>query len=316
VNLRSTRRRSFIGRLPFPGGGLLAVGVWILVLAFPGGAWAQSSLAEAREVYETALATYQEVLDLRDQVLEEHEILMDRLQDARDSGDSDRLQEAMYRVWERGVELSGLDRQLQAAAAHLEQAGQAYLRSLDEREEVLLDALAETVVPAVRSRLEGEIAELRSRYREVERRVGTELVPTIRPLPELTIRPTDGPPQLRIKATILEDRALEYEAVLAALDEQITERERRMQQERGREDLLAGISRFDDDLLTGGGLAGSLPEEGEPLDGPPQRLILADLPLPQQVAELRELRSRVDGLREEAVTRARVFRQRAEGGPR
>lgn len=292
------------------------MGVWFLVLAFPTGGWAQSSPVEAGAVYETALATYQEVLDLRNQVLREHEILMDRLQDARDSGDSDRLQEAMYRVWERGVELSGLDRQLQAAAAHLEQVGQAYLRALDEREEALLDQLAEAVAPATRSRLEGEIADLRTRYREVERRVGSELVPTIRPLPELTIQPRDGPQQLEVKARILEDRAEEYEAVLTALEDQIAQRERRIQQERGREDLLAGISRFDDDLLTGGGLAGSLPEEGEPLEGGPERLILADLPLPQQVAELRELRDRVDGLREEAVTRARVFRQRAEGGPR
>lgn len=311
-------RAPHTGRLSSRGGGLVALGVFVaLLLAWlPSPAASQTPIERAEAQYDTAFGAYEQVLQLRDRLLSEHEVLMDRLQDARDSGEEDRIQDAMYRVWERGVQLSGLDRQLQVAAAELREAAQRLLRLLDDREDALLDRLEQAAGPAERSSIEGDIAQLRSRHRQVEQQVGAELVPTIRPLPELTIRPTDGPRQLTVKATILEDRADEYEVVLEALDGTIADLQRRIQQERGREDLLAGISRFDDDQITGGGITGGLPEDDDGSEEDPGGLILAELPLPQQVAELQELRERVEDLRVEALARARVFRERAERGTR
>jgi len=133
----------------------------------------------------------------------------------------------------------------------------------------------------------------------------------------VVIRRGDGPEELRGKAGILESRAEEYDSVIVSLQREISSRERRIQQQRGQEDLLAGISRFDDDALTGRGLTNPSRDggaDGEGASDPMTPVNLAELSLLDQVVLLREYLSLARDMRDEALARARVFRARAEGG--
>ncbi len=281
---------------------------------FPGGGEAQAQDPQATAAtWEEALAVYQEVLDARDAALRTHDILMDRQEEARRSGDDARARDAMRQVHDQGIRVMLLDQELRMVAERLRRAGRAYLEELDAREDELLDALASAILPMTRNRLESQLAELRREYREVERQAGAPQVAELRPLPDVVVDRRDGPEELRGKAGLLENRAAEYDSVIAGLEREITTRERRLQLERGREDLLAGISRFDDAALTGGGI--SRPgTDGRP-DGvdPLGEIDLAALPLEAQIALLREYLELARDLRNEALAMARVFRDRAEG---
>jgi hypothetical protein len=304
---------------PYRGGlgtGVRVAVMLLLALVVPGPGLAQPALQVAEARYRTALAAYEEILGSRDRALQDHEILLDRHDDARRSGDDDRAREAMSRVHFQGTYVMRLEQGLQAAVEPLRAAGRELLRALDAREEALLDELDRAILPGTRARLQEEIADLRLRYRDVERRTGAGLVPTARLLPDLGIGPRDGPQELRAKAGLMESWAEQYDAVLAALDREIATRERRIQQERGREDLLAGISRFGDDRLVGGGLVRSEPESVAAASEEGSLPNLASLPLPEQVAALREYRERIVETRAEALAQARLFRERADGGPR
>lgn len=309
------RTGSHLGVRTLRGFGLtLLLAVLALTGVSPVSLAAQSEPVEAEARYETALAAYRQVLEARDQALQQHDVLMDRQEDARRSGDEERAQEAMRRVHEQGVQVMLLDQQLRGVAAELQEAGQRYLAELDAREEELLDRIERTVLPGTRAALDRELSDVRARYREVERESGSPTLGQLRPLPDVAIDRRDGPEELRGKAGILESRAVEYDSVIVDLEREIASRERRLQQERGREDLIAGISRFDDDALTGGGLTPPSDQSGSESADAGAPVNLAELPLPDQLALLREYLTLAQGLRDEALVRARVFRERAEGG--
>lgn len=298
-------------------GGLVAVAVGLL-LAFTGPLAAQVNLEAAEARYEAALAEYEEIREERDRALREHEILIDRQEDARLAGDEERAREAMSRVHNQGVQVMRLDQQLRGAVARLQDAGRDYLAALEVREDQILDRIEQTFLPTTRARLDRELSEIRARHRQVEREAGAPTLGELRPLPEVVIRRGDGPEELRGKAGILESRADEYDSVIASLEREISSRERRIQQQRGQEDLLAGISRFDDDILTGRGLTASAGDDAGDDENTESlsSVNLTELPLPEQVALLREYLSLALEMRDEALARARVFRARAEGGNR
>lgn len=308
-SLRGIRRERCAGR----GRGWLVVLV-LAALLVPVSAAAQVGEAETR--YREALEAYGAVAAQRDQVLQQHEILVDRQIDARESGDEERARNAMAQVHFQGTQLTYMDRQVQAAAAPVREAAEELLRALDAREEELLDRLEGTLPEATRDRLNAELVQLRMRSREVEAEAGSDLVTRARLLPDLAIGPRDGPRELRAKAGLMESLAEQYDTVLVTVEREIEVRERWIQQERGREDLMAGISRFGDDRLVGGGLSGPAPENGDPDDGGDAELDLAELPLPDQVTWLREYGEWIADQRDEALVQARVFRDRAEGRPR
>lgn len=297
---------------------LLMAGPWASVgERGPGGLVAQDPLSQISERYDEGLEIYRGILEARDRALHQHDILMDRQEDARQSGDDDRSRDAMRRVYEQGVQVMLLDQQLRSAAAQLQAAGRSYLDFLERREDELLDAIEAAVLPTTRARLDRELSEVRQRYREVERESGAPTVGGLRPLPDVVVDRRDGPSELRGKAGLLENRAAEYDSVIIGLQREITSRERRLQQERGRADLMAGISRFDDDALTGGGLTQSGSEEGAgPELDPADPLNLSELPLPDQVVLLREYMVLAEDMRDEARALAQIFRARAEGSIR
>ncbi|TVR63409.1 MAG: hypothetical protein EA422_09435 [Gemmatimonadales bacterium] len=281
----------------------------------PGGgeALAQEPQVVAEAAWSEALASYREILEARDAALRTHDILMDRQEEARRSGDDARARDAMRQVHDQGIRVMLLEQQLRMAADALQAAGRAYLAALEVREEELLDALGSAILPMTRTRLQSQIAELRQEYREVERESGTPQVGELRPLPDVVVDRRDGPEELRGKAGLLENRAAEYDSVIAGLEREISTRERRLQLERGREDLMAGISRFDDAALTGGGIPRSGTEVRPGSMDPVGEVDLSSLPLEDQIALLREYLVLARDMRNEALAMARVFRDRAEG---
>jgi hypothetical protein len=321
VNPPRRTRSPLTGRRSCGIGGLVAVGAGLAVFLFTflaagvSPAAAQLPLEEAEARYEEALAAYEEIRRVRDQALNRHEILIDRQEDARRAGDEEAAREAMSRVHSQGVQVMQLDQQLRAAVSVLQDAARDYLAALEAREDELLDRIEATFLPTTRARLDRELSETRARYRQVEREAGAPTLGQLRPLPDVVIRRGDGPEELRGKAGILESRAEEYDSVITSLQREIASRERRMQLQRGQEDLLAGISRFDDDAFTGRGLAPPADDDGGDAEVRPGVPVnLAELPLAEQVSLLREYLGLAQEMRDEALARARVFRARAEGG--
>ncbi len=300
-------------------GGPSVVGLWlgiILTLLLPAAASAQLPIGEAEARYRQALQAYEEVFQEHQEARQVHEILLDRQIDARRTGNEEQIIQALSRVHYQGWEIVRLDRRLQAAAEDLRAAASELRRTLDAREQGLLDQLDRVALPDEQARILREIANLRIRYLEVERQVGSELVTEARMLPELTVTPRDGPQELLAKASLMESFARQYDTLLVSIDREIRTRERQLQQQRGREDLMAGITRFGDDGFVGG--SGALPRPDVTGTGAVDARIefpdLEELTLEEHVAWLRGYRELIDGWREEALGQAARFQQLAGGG--
>ncbi|MEX2530248.1 MAG: hypothetical protein WD960_05690 [Gemmatimonadota bacterium] len=293
----------------------LCLGV-LLALLIPATATAQLPIGEAEALYRQALEAYEEVFEAHQEARQIHEILLDRQIEAQRSGDEEQIIEALARVHYQGWEIVRLDRQLQAAAEELRAGASELRRTLNAREQRLLDQFERVALPGERDRILREIANLRIRYLEVEEQVGSELVTEARMLPELAVAPRDGPQELLAKASLMENFARQYDALLVSIDREITTRERQLQQERGREDFMAGISRFGDDELVGG--SGALPRPQVTGTGagdvPIEFPDLEELTLEEHVAWLRGYRDLIAGWRDEALGQAQRFQQLAGGG--
>ncbi len=288
---------------------VLAVAV-TLTLAVP--ATAQVTLAEAEEAYTAQLAWYQEVLRQRAAVLETHERLVEQLEAALRERDQEVASNLQGRVHDQGLQLLRWETVAERESELLRNAAQNLLGALSRRQDELSEQIERSILPITTARLRAELQAVDQRYGQVSRESGAQLVPQLIPVPEIRIDLRDSPADMRDKADFMESRAVLYDTIVVSIEREIASRERRLRATRGADGLLSDLSRFDDDLLTGGGLprlgagAGGRAETETPL-------VLADLTLPEQIAALRLLREQAEEFRNLARERAEAFRTRADG---
>lgn len=239
---------------------------------------------------------------------------------ARDADGDERGRADVFRdqFIDSALRLSELETILHTAREELREARRDYLRVLDDERERLVRRLEEDDVPPGREEeLSRAIVALVVEHSRVERERDPLEEFILRPLPRLEPDPRDGPTELLIKASYMENEvATTYNAVIESLDEEIARREQRLRQERALGDQQADMARFDTDLLMGGAGQGALRGDGTPdeiLDSLP---LFADRPLPEQVALLRSIRDQAVDRRDEALNEAERFRRLAAGdGP-
>ncbi len=286
----------------------------MLALGLAQPALGQNGLPQTEADYEAVLEEYSAAATELQRTFSLHEQALDGVELARRSGDEGRQERALATFRSRAISLMELERAVEELASRLREARRDLLFALDEREAELLERLDETRSASERERLEREWERIRRRALQVEAEVELEEEIALRPVPELTIDPRDGPAELREKAGFLEERAAAYDSVVAGLTQEIGERERQIQRLRGREDLLADLARFDTDLSPGGRLGPRTltTADWEDAGGEGADVALSRLPLPDQVEILRGVREQAIQYRDRALAQSEVFRERAE----
>lgn len=274
------------------------------------------SLGRAEAEYGRALAAYRELKEERDRALSEHDVLIDRLEAVRRSGDPEREEEAKRRVFHQGFMTMDLDRHLGTAAEALSEAGRVLLAAVSAREDRLLDELEVAGDRFTIERLQAELVTLRQRHREVQEEVGDDLFTTADFVPQVRVRATDGPRELHQKADMVERRVVELDTLIVDIDRDIASSERRLQQQRGGADFLDNLSRFGDDRIVGGTSTIVRSDPGDE-GGPGSSGTFVDLealPLAERVVWLRAYREQVVVARDESLELAGRFRELA-GNP-
>jgi hypothetical protein len=298
-------------------GALLCVllGAALLLGADADRAAAQLPLSEAEERFEEARAEYDRRLSLYQQSFFQSERALEGVRRALELRDGSQEEQARAAFHARAVEQMDAEADVRRAAERLRVASRDLIVALEAREAEILDELSPAILaPATTAALEAEWIRVRQRTLEVDRiGGGIEEDLDLRPVLQLSADPRDTPADLRGKAGVLEDQAETYDEIVRRVDELILELERRVQQDRARQDALDGIQRFDPDLIPGGRL-GRVPP-GTRDDGLPAGLEggLALLPLTEQVELFRGIRMQAMEYRDLAIEQARVFRELAEG---
>ncbi len=284
---------------------------------------AQISVGEAEAEYEVALDDYNDLLAEREGTFSLYEQALDRVDAARTSGDAAPRDAAHADFQVVAFDLMDLELALEQSGAELGLIRAQYLAALEAREEELLFRLdgAESLSPDAEASLLADWRQVRTRALAVQADAVPEEAIALRPVPELTVDPRDGPVESLEKARFMEERALSYDSLIVDLGLEVDELEGRAQQRQSVEDLLRDVGRFGSDFVQGDlpGLA-SVPEGSAdggtetPTDGPPDPdAALAQLPLDEQISLLRGARDLAIQYRDQAMVMARVFRDRAEG---
>ncbi len=317
------RSRIFASMRPWRGLGSM-VAATVALGCFGVSASAQTSTVDAGAEYEAALLAYDTLLEDRETTFSRYEQALDRVDAARRAADEDARARAHASFQVVAFDLMDLEVQVEQAAARAALARSAYLRTLEVREEALLALISDD---DGRSNLAE--AALLEEWRQIRTRtlaVQADGIPVdaaeLRPVPELTVDPRDGPVESLEKALFMEEQASSYDSLIVDLDSQVRDLERQMQQRQSVQDLLRDVGRFGSDFVQGDppGLApvpDAVPETGtttSTADGVPDPdAALAQLPLPEQIALLRGARDLAIQYRNQALAMARVFRDRAEG---
>ena len=282
---------------------------------------AQGAASEAERTYATALSDYQILLDDRDETFTLYEQALDRVDAARSAGDETRRDASHAAFQVVALELMELELAVEQAGTRVAAGRAAYVSALEDREAELLRQLEEELPagsPFEVALLE-EWRAVRMRQLEVQAEALPEEATLLRPVPELTVDPRDGPAESLEKARFMEEQVLSYDSLIVDLDRQVSELERQLQQRQSVQDLLRDVGRFGTDFIPGGppdlavvgGVPGADPATGDALQDP--AAALTQLPVAEQIEFLRGARNLAIQYRDQALAAARVFHNRAEG---
>ena len=215
---------------------------------------AQISVGEAEAEYEVALDDYNDLLAEREgtffAVRTGHSTEWIA---ARTSGDAAPRDAAHADFQVVAFDLMDLELALEQSGAELGLIRAQYLAALEAREEELLFRLdgAESLSPDAEASLLADWRQVRTRALAVQADAVPEEAIALRPVPELTVDPRDGPVESLEKARFMEERALSYDSLIVDLGLEVDELEGRAQQRQSVEDLLRDVGRFGSDFVQG-----------------------------------------------------------------
>ena len=223
-----------------------------------------------------------------------------RIRETDERGSERLLAEIQQRHAERGRAISAV----RAAERVWYDAGDAFVAALDNYLEILNESIQRA---AMGDSMEGLIEQFDRwdlRLREVELQLGPRIPLEIAPMPEIRARDDDTGDDLRLKASLLEDRAQSDAELLEDIDQAIADLERRLERDRSRAAFRARIERFGSEV---------------PIGADPARVGGADstevdlTQTPQQRIELfREFRDQVELWREQLLEIARELLEEAD----
>ena len=175
--------------------------------------------------------------------------LLEQLTAAREAGDADRVDSLLAELQERSSPTTQAENSKVKSREDWIKAGEALISALD--------AYLQTLFQQVESvgSTEDVLAEYNTAKSELEAVEG-ELPREpleLGPMPEIRIRPGDGPSAIRQKINLLEERAKDYEDLLLDLDTKIDALTQRLRLQQGFRDFLGGRDRFGDTSTPTGG---------------------------------------------------------------
>jgi len=259
---------------------------------------------ERRLEYRAAEDAYESALGGRAAAEARFARVTQELEDARRAGDDQRLNDALAEVQRNASELLGFDSRVAETAATLEVERGRYLEILD----IQLDFLAEDIefasTAADSAQLGAMYVDLRNRFTEVEIDERGRVTMVALVMPEISATPRDGPRALRAKADLLALRAQQADSLIAYIDRELVDLERRARRDRAMQTLQRGVERFDDTRVPV--RPATQADDGtQPVAETPE----------QRVESLRTLREVYVERRDRALSRADEFRVLAGPSP-
>ena len=286
---------------------------------------AQVPADAARARYERAMEDFRQLQQEGEQLRPRLDQVAATIQNYRDAGNQRAMNDVFLNEFlPRNQRLQDVTVRAGAAKTVLDEARREFLRVLRAREEVLLAELERTPPPsrAREEEINRQVVRLRQEVNELEREREPIAEVGFSPVPRFDVAPTDGPVELNAQAAFLEQRAQTNVSLIILVDEEIRVREQRLRLERADQDSRVGIIRFDGDRPPGTG-PGSRSATGQAADGRAGdarggERSFAELPLGEQIEQLRSVRMQAEEARDEALERAAQLRRLAivRGGGR
>lgn len=312
---RPTGPSSFgLGILPVPAALLLAC----VSVLWSSPASAQLALPEAEARYEEAVAANEVNVQARDRAFNLHEQALDRVDAARAARNDQQMENAQAEFQVRAMELMQAEQAARESAARVQAARETYQTALEEREEAIAAELnAGPITGQSDQALVAEWRQVHSRALELEGEAGSDQLPALRPVPELTVDPRDGRDDLLAKENLMEDRAASYDSTVAYMQNAVADLERQQRRNQSMQDLLRDVQRSGPDLVPGAPLLPPTNPEGDADGGDggsagAAELALGSLSIDERIELYRGLIQQAQQLRDDARARAGVFRSLAE----
>lgn len=293
-------------------------GAQMALVPGPGALVAQVPEDAARARYERAQEDFLQLQQEGEQLRPRLDQVAATIQNYRDAGNQRAMNDVFLNEFlPRNQRLQDVTVRAGVAKAVLDEARREFLRVLRAREEVLLAELERTPAPprAREEAINRQIVRIRQEVNQLEREREPIAEVGFSPVPRFEVAPTDGPVELNAQAAFLEQRAETNVSLIILVDEEIRVREQRLRLERADQDSRVGIIRFDGDRPPGTG-PGSRSTLGQAADGRAGdarggERSFAELPLAEQIEQLRSVRMQAEAARDEALERAAQLRRLA-----
>ena len=291
----------------WPLGVLLAAG---LSVGTPCGSRAQSAeqlVVQRRLELRAARGAYEAARSAFDVVERQFAAALEEVNQARRSGDNDRLERASALAQDRSVPARDQESRLKEAGQALVRAREALILALDARMEELVRQMDATPSSQQRGQLNALYGDLQAELQSLEAEAGgtIRLEPVV--LPEISFDPRDGPDDLRSKAELLERHAVIADTVIQNTERQIEQLGGRLRRERQQRDFLASADRFDDTrvpVVTGAPTGARAAARDSTVAG------ALPLSLEERIQILRDYVSQLQTRRDQLRIRAEQFRRR------
>lgn len=233
--------------------------------------------------------------------------LLEQYTAARQGGDEALVDELLAQFQERSGEKDSAETEWRTSREQWVAAGDALISALDARLTLLWSEIELSVGSAedaldLYAKLEGELETVEEEIESAREPLALE------PMPEIEIRRTDTPREIRYKATVIENTVARYELLLKDLDRDIETLTKRLERDQRKRDILAARERFNDIVVPTGTQRGDAPGATGVTD--PK---LALEPIEVRIEKKKALRKEVADRMEETRQKAEEFRQRAGG---
>jgi hypothetical protein len=281
----------------------------VLSLGVPAGVGAQvteQALGQTRLELRAARTAYEAALSAFNVVDRQFSAALEEVNQARRSGNTDRLERAYALAQDRSVLHRDQEERLKDAVEELVRARQALIDVLAARMEQLVGEMDGARSPQQRAQLDALYRGLQTELQglEAEEEQTVRLEPVV--LPEITFDPRDGRDELLAKAELLERRAAVADTLIRHTERQIQSLNDRLRTQRQRRDFLAGTDRFDDTRVpvVAGGITGDRAAATDSTIAGARPLSLEE-----RIQIQRDYLAQLQAYREQLLIRAQQFRR-------
>ena len=281
----------------------------VLSLGVPAGVGAQvteQALGQTRLELRAARTAYEAALSAFNVVDRQFSAALEEVNQARRSGNTDRLERAYALAQDRSVLHRDQEERLKDAVEELVRARQALIDVLAARMEQLVREMDGARSAQQRAQLDALYRGLQTELQglEAEEEQTVRLEPVV--LPEITFDPRDGRDELLAKAELLERRAAVADTLIRHTERQIQSLNDRLRTQRQRRDFLAGTDRFDDTRVpvVAGGITGDRAAAADSTIAGARPLSLEE-----RIQIQRDYLAQLQAYREQLLIRAQQFRR-------